>query len=226
MKRLISFLLLVCAVVTTYAQKYEPNTKWPYIYENFTDGTIFFEGNKKTDAKLNIHLWGNKLHYLNAEQKIFQSADKGVIRVEIGNDAYIYSDHQLVRIIAVENNNLVVELTKADFDALFSGTGAYGASLNSSATRDLSSLELGGLDTPELGRMLQERNDGRDISLKKQYLFIIGGRQIAANKNDVEDVLNAEGKKEWKTFLKEKKIKWKNEESLKAVLSFINQHQQ
>ena len=224
MRKIIVLLLLVTTALTVSAQKYSPNTKWPYVYENFTEGTIFFEGNKKTKAQLNIHLLGNKLHYLADDGRIFTSDDKDVIRVEIGSDAYIYSDHKLVRIVAVDKTNLLVELTKADFDALFTSTGAYGASLNSSSSRDLSSLDLGGLENAELGRMLQEKNDGRDIPLKKQYLFILGGKQIEAVKKSVESVLNADGQKEWKDFQKQNKIKWKNEESLSQVLTFIGSH--
>ena len=224
MRKIIVLLLLVTTALTVSAQKYSPNTKWPYIYENFTEGTIFFDGNKKTKAQLNIHLLGNKLHYLADDGRIFTSDDKDVIRVEIGSDAYIYSDHKLVRIVAVDKTNLLVELTKADFDALFTSTGAYGASLNSSSSRDLSSLDLGGLENAELGRMLQEKNDGRDIPLKKQYLFILGGKQIEAVKKSVESVLNADGQKEWKDFQKQNKIKWKNEESLSQVLTFISSH--
>lgn len=222
MKKLCSLLILACAVVSVFAQRFEPNTKWPYVYENFTQGTIFFNSNKKSEAQLNIHLWGNKLHYLKGDNKIYQTDDRDVIRVEIGTDAYIFSDHQLVKILAVDQNNLLVELTKADFDALFTGTGAYGSSLNSSAARDLSSLDLGGIDNPELGRLLQERNDGRDLSLKRLYFFIIDGKQIEANKKEVESLLNDNGKKEWKAFQKQNKIKWKNEDSLTKVLSFIN----
>ena len=224
MRKIIVLLLLVTTALTVSAQKYSPNTKWPYVYENFTEGTIFFEGNKKTKAQLNIHLLGNKLHYLADDGRIFTSDDKDVIRVEIGSDAYIYSDHKLVRIVAVDKTNLLVELTKADFDALFTSTGAYGASLNSSSSRDLSSLDLGGLENAELGRMLQEKNDGRDIPLKKQYLFILGGKQIEATKKSVESILNADGQKEWKDFQKQNKIKWKNEESLSQVLTFISSH--
>lgn len=222
MKKLCSLFVLLCAVLTASAQKFEPNTKWPYVYEDFTQGAIFFNGNKKSESKLNIHLWGNKLHYLKGDNKIYQSDDRDVIRVEIGSDAYIYSDHQLMRIVSVDNNNLVVAQDKADFDALFSGTGAYGASLNSSAARDLSSLELGGLDTPELGLLLQERNDGRPLDVKQVYFFIVDGQQVEANKKEVEKLLSDNGKKEWKAFQKENKIKWKDEESLKKVLSFIN----
>jgi hypothetical protein len=224
MRKIIVLLLLVTGALTVSAQKYSPNTKWPYVYENFTEGTIFFDGNKKTKAQLNIHLWGNKLHYLSNEGRIFTSDDKDVIRVEIGSDAYIYSDHKLVRIVAVDKTNLLVELTKADFDALFTSTGAYGSSLNSSSSRDLSSLDLGGMENSELGLMLQEKNDGRDIPLKKQYLFVLGGKQIEATKKSVESVLSADGQKDWKDFQKQNKIKWKNEESLSQVLTFISSH--
>ncbi len=225
MKRYSLLILLLLALVSAHAQDFEPNTKWPYIYENFTDGTIYFEGNKKTQSQMNIHLWGNKLHYLTAEQKIYESNDKGIVRVEIGDDAYIYCDHCLVKILSTDQNNLLVESDKADFDALFTSTGAYGASLNSSSARDLSSLDLGGLNKPELGRMLQERNDGTTLSVKHIYYFVVNGKQIEANKKDVERILNNEGKKEWKAFLKKNNIKWKKIESLKQVLTYINQHQ-
>ena len=224
MRKIVILLLLVTATLTVCAQRYSPNTKWPYIYENFTEGTIFFEGNKKSEAQLNVHLWGNKLHYLSENQRVLTSKDKGVIRVEIGSDAYIYSDHRLVRILAADNNNLLVELTKADFDALFTGTGAYGASLNSASSCDLSSLDLGGLENSELGKMLQEKNDGRDIPFKLQYFFIVGGKQIDATKKGVESILNADSQKDWKDFIKQNKIKWKNEDSLKKVLTFVSSH--
>lgn len=207
-------------------QKYKPNTKWPYVYENFDDGTIYFDSNQKTQARLNIHLWGNKLHYISSDQKILEADDNNIIRVEIGNDAYIYNDRQLVKILAVEQNNLVVEQTKADFDALFSGTGAYGASLNSSASRDLSSLDLGGLDSPEYGRLIQEREDGRTISLKQQYSFIVNDKLIDANKKEVEKLLNNEGKNTLDNFIKQNKIKWKDIDSLKEVLQFVCKHLQ
>jgi hypothetical protein len=51
MKKLLSVLVMAFATLIANAQSYEPNTKWPYIYENFTDGTIFFDGNKKKECK-------------------------------------------------------------------------------------------------------------------------------------------------------------------------------
>jgi hypothetical protein len=223
MKKLLIALLLAGAVSAT-AQKYEPNTKWPYVYETFQPGTIYFDGKEKTSADLNIHLWGNVLHYVSKDGKIYQSSDNNVVRVEMAGNAYIFSDHKLVKIIANEGNSLLVKLTRGDFDALRSaGGGAYGASTNSSATRDLSSLgfELGGLNNPELGLMLQEKRDGRAIPIVEQYFFILDGQQIEANKRSVEKFLGDDKADQLKQFLKANKTKWKNEESLKTLLKFL-----
>jgi hypothetical protein len=225
MRKIFSTLILSLCSLAIFAQ-YEPNTHWPYIYENFTKGTIFMSDNQKSDATLNIHLWGNVLHYVNSDGRIFQTEDKGVVRVEIGSDAYIFSDHHLVKIISTKGTNLLVKQTKADFDRLQTATGAYGADLNSSAVKSLSSLELGGLDKPELGKMLQEKADGTTLVLNDVYYFIIKGLQIEANKKAVEKYLtDSKSSKatEWKTFLKQNKIKWKSEDDLINVLNFISE---
>ena len=45
MRKLLSVIVLLGVAVMAHAQKFEPNTKWPYVYEHFTPGTIYFEGN-------------------------------------------------------------------------------------------------------------------------------------------------------------------------------------
>jgi predicted phage-related endonuclease len=72
--------------------------------------------------------------------------------------------------------------------------------------------------------LLQEREDGRTISLKQQYFFIVNDKQIEANNKEVEKLLKDEDKDAWKTFSKQNKIKWKSVDSLKEVLHFICQH--
>ena len=123
MRKVFSVIGLLLLTVVAHAQKFEPNTKWPYVYEHFTPGTIYFEGNEKSSADMNIHLWGNVLHYVKADGKIYQSDDRKVVRVEIGTDAYLYSDHKLMKLIANEGTNLLVLLTKGDFDAMRSNRG-------------------------------------------------------------------------------------------------------
>ena len=223
MKKVISiiFLLAVSATLTVSAQKFEPNTRWPYLYEEFTHGTIFLDGNTKSESDLNIHLLGNVLHYIGTDGKIYQSDDKNVIRVEIGPDAYLFNDHKLMKILATEGTSVLVKLTSGDFNSMLSGSGAYGASLNSSATRDLSSLDLGGLENPDLGLLEQQRYEGSAIPLIDSYYFIIGGQQVEATKKGIDKFLGDSRADELKKFLKDNKIKWKNAESLATLLQFL-----
>lgn len=219
MKKVLLMILLGCTISVN--AQFASNTRWPYLYENFSQGTIYFAKNQKSEAQLNVHLLGNTLHYITQDGKIFESSDKDVIRVEIGNDTYWFANHKLMQVITQEGDCALLKLVYGDFDSMTSGSGAYGSSLNSSASRDLSSLDLGGLNQPELGKMLQERNDGSEIPLETAYYFILGGKVVEANKKAVTETVEVSQSDNWKKFLKENKIKWKKEDSLISVLGFF-----
>lgn len=223
MKTRIFLMLCLLSALAASAQQYEPNTRWPYLYSDFGPGTIYLENNTKSESNLNIHLWGNVLHYIGTDGKIYQSDDKNVVRVEMDNDAFVFCDHKMMKILATEGTQLLVKLTRADFDALQEGSGAYGASLNSSAKRDLSSLNLGGLDNPDLAQLEQQRYEGSGIPLIDTYYFILNGTQVEATKRGVDKYLGDSRADEMKKFLKENKIKWKNPESLATLLKFLAQ---
>ena len=144
-----------------------------------------------------------------------------MVRVEIGSDVYLFCGKRMMKLCASKGDDALLLLEKGDFDSLVEGTGAYGSSLNSSAARDLSSLDLGGLDKPELGRMLQEKNDGSIISIKPEYYFVINGEQVEATKKGLDKYFKDSKPDEWKAFLKANKIKWKDAESLAKILDFI-----
>ncbi len=219
------FLIVLTALVisTNLIAQYAPNTRWPYINEHFQEGTIYFEGNKKSPSKLNIHLWGNVLHYVDKNGKILQTTDKDILRVEVGTVPYLFVDGQLMELIGEKSGNVLVKLVRGDFDAMKEGTGAYGASLNSSAKMDLTSLDLGGMDKPELAKMQAEKNDGREIPLVTEYFYVIGGQMIEARKSKLSDYIGKARETEWKDFQKLYKIKWKKEDSLLKVLEFFTQ---
>lgn len=222
MKRILLMPLLLAVALQVMA-KFDPNTKWPYIYENFTDGVVYSTDMTKSEGKLNIHLSGNTLHYIGKDGKVYQGNDKKVARVEIGDDAYIFVDHSLMQIVGSEGKNLLLKFTKAEFSRVQSGGGgAYGSDLNSSSSQKLSSLDLGGMNTPELGKMLQEKNDGAEIPTVTEYFFVIGDKRFAADKNHVAEFIGSSKANEWKAFQKENKIKWKKEDSLLAVLKYLS----
>lgn len=215
-------ILTVLLVSLTATAQYAPNTKWPYLNEAFQHGTIYFDTDKRTEADLNIHLWKNALHYISEDGRIFEAPQNGLMRVEIGNKAYIPVNRELMEIVAVKGVNMLLKLEKANFDSMNEGTGAYGASLNSSSSKDLSSLDLGGMNNPKLGEMLQQRHDGREIPINVRFYFLFGEKLVEANKASVESLIGNDCREKWKVFQKERKIKWKKEASLKEVLDFVS----
>lgn len=222
MKRLLFIISLVCLPLLAKAQ-YEPNTRWPYIYENFTEGTAYSSDNTKSTLQMNILLAGNVLHYIGKDDKIYRAEDNKITRVEIGGDAYLFINHQLMQLIGSHGNNVLLKLQDADFSRMQSaGVGAYGADANTLATSQKSSLDLGGLNTPELAKMLLEKEDGAIIPLVTRYYFIIGDKRIEASKGAVEKLIGEAREKDFKAFVKTNKIKWKNEESLKKILEYLS----
>jgi hypothetical protein len=220
MKTSFLVLSLFFAIITVQSQTYEPSTKWPYLYENFSNGVIYFSNNTKVNASVNVHLVQSSLHYLKGEL-IFQVEPKDLIRVEIGNDAFIYIDNQLSRIVNHQANNLLIIVTKVDFDAMAKPSGAYGMSTSSSATRDLSSLEISGLTNNNHRKMLIEKEEGKSLPLKVDYYFVIDNKTINASKKNMEKELNPELHAKFKIFLKQNKMKWRNEEHLINLLRFL-----
>lgn len=222
MKRLLFIISLVCLPLLAKAQ-YEPNTRWPYIYENFTEGTAYSSDNTKSTLQMNIHLAGNVLHYIGKDDKIYRAEDNKITRVEIGGDAYLFINHQLMQLIGSHGNNVLLKLQDADFSRMQSaGVGAYGSDANTLATSQKSSLDLGGLNTPELAKMLLEKEDGAIIPLVTRYYFIIGDKRIEASKGAVEKLIGEAREKDFKAFVKTNKIKWKNEESLMKILEYLS----
>lgn len=223
MKRLLSIVTCLLLVVAAAHAKYVPNTKWPYVYEDFTQGTVYSADNQKSEGLLNIHLAGNVLHYVGKDGKVYANDNRRIARVEIGPDAYIVVDNRLMQVVSQKGTDVLLKLELADFSQLTQGSGgAYGSSLNSSASNQLSSLDLGGLNRPEHGMMLQEKHDGREIPVSTVYYFAIGGQCIEASKSEVLKHVGESRKAEFTRFIKEKKVKWKNADSLKAVLEYLS----
>ena len=203
---------------------YAPTTKWPYLYEDFVDGTVYFSKEQKTKhMKLNVHLQNCTLHHLDGD-KVLQSDPRNVELIRIGNDQFVYMNGELVRLVKTDREVSLVKLVKADMAALSRGTsGAYGMSTDVSAVNQLTSIQLGGISNLSHVQMKLERNDGKDLPLIEEYYFIFGDKIVEATRKEVEKSLGDNSKTKLKAFVKQNKIKWKNEDSLVKLLGFFRQ---
>ncbi len=221
MKKISLLILFFSLQIFAMGQDFDPTTKWPYLYKDFQNGTIYFEGNKKMIVKANVHLLNSVLHYLKGDV-VYQVDAKGIVKVELGDDQFIYVKDILMKVVKESKNNILASVVKGDFGAIKNTSGAYGTSSQTASTKDLSSIDIGGLNNTDYHQLVVEKEDGQLLSVKKEYFFILQSQVIPATKKGVEKYVGSAKENDLQTYLKQHKIKWKNEESLELLLDFFN----
>jgi hypothetical protein len=193
---------------------------WPYRYSDFTDGTVYLKGGKTLSAPLNIHLLKSSLHYLEKDQ-IKEATSADIESVQIGFDKYRMVNNQLMYPLAGDSTDYVAELLLADLEALQESGGAYGSSSNVQATRQLSSLEIGGVSKVNHIELKEKKEDGQLLPLTVKYFIVTGDRVYPATQRAIKAALPEEKQTEFKQFVKKHKIKWKQPASLFELLEFL-----
>lgn len=219
MKKL--FIAIIVLISTVQLQAQDRTTMWPYVYPDFQLGKVYFQNESSLTAPLNVHLLKSSLHYL--DQNIIKEAiTSHIVLVEIGMDRYFMRNEQLFRVLSGDSLGFVAELLVADFSALQESGGAYGSSSNVQATRKLSSLELGGINITNHMELKSQKDAGSLLAVSKQYFIVTAGAIYPATKKGISLQLSPAKRTEFKKFYKQQKIKWKELESLNAVLHFLN----
>ena len=218
MKRFVLF-SLVCLLCGMARAEYIPNTMWPYVYEDFTQGELVLKNGDKVRAAFNVHLLEGELHYLKDDKILFVATSR-VKEVKIGDESYVPAEGKMMKVIAQDSTKYLLQCVLGDFEALVVGTGAYGASANTQAVRNLSSLEIGGKNIVNHAMLLQNKDAGKELPINTKRYIMIGEKCIPAAKKDIEKQLIT-NHDQWNMFLKENKIKWRKDADLIKVLNFL-----
>lgn len=206
----------------TYAEDYYPTTLWPYLYPDFKEGIISYDGGGQVKAHMNVHLLKGDLHFLK-DNTIMVAEKRALKSVSIGDDLFFPVDGMFMRVVDGNDGAYVLMSVLGDFDALFTGTGAYGTSANTQAVTNLSSIEIGGINVTDHSKLLQDKKEanGREIDLKEKLYIKVGDKSSAAFQKDVEQAFNLSDNAEWKSFLKREKIKWRKSDDIAKVAQWI-----
>lgn len=215
---IISLFVFACNVS---AQECEPTTTWPYVYEDFTAGKIQPYKGSAVSGQYNVHVLHGRLHFIDG-QFIKEANSMEVFSVQIGNDYYANVGGRMMKVLAKGDNSFVAMAQEVDMVQLNATGGAYGSSSSTLATTSLSSLEnIGGGSVTNHMELKRSKEDGRTLPIISKTYIVFGGMIVFATKKDVMD-LDGLDKKELATFLKEKKIKWKDPQSLLVVGEYLS----
>lgn len=222
--RLIAALACLFALAShASAQQFKPTTLWPYLYANFMPGQLFSKGQAQ-EAVLNVHLLHGELHSLSGDviSVVAQPVDSAVIAGAV----FVPVDGMLCQVLARSGSVAVVKKVYGDFNKLMSGTGAYGSTLSTSGRRELSSIEIGGINQTNHGILLRTRADGQFLPLKTERLVCLfspsGVTAVEASARAVRELVPADRREQLKSDLKAAKVKWGRDEGVAPVAAIVN----
>ncbi len=218
-----TILTLLIFILNSNIYSQQATTTWPYLYNNFTSGTIYFTNGTQQECLVNVHILKSKLHYLEGEN-IKEAESSKIILVKISSDQFYIKDNKMLKVVASNDKGFIGEWATANIASLTSGgTAAYGASANSMSIRKLSSIEGNGpTATTTHMQMKNDKENGTPLSVEKSFFIVTKGYVYPANKKRLEEMLAPQKKDELKSYLKTNKISWKNPNSLIQLVDFIN----
>lgn len=195
-------------------------TTWPYLYPDFRQGTVFLEGGNGQHCKLNIHLLRTTLHYI-GQGMIKEAFPRDIDSVRIGDDLFRYVNGVPMRVAAASRYGFVAELLQGDFTSALEGSGAYGMSVSTISKTDLSSLEVSGGTNQNHMLLLQEKERGKTVQIEGRYYIVVPSGVYPASRGEILKMLPEDKVPEFKAFVKKKRIRWKDPESLVLLLGYF-----
>ncbi len=209
-------------------QTYKPTTLWPYVNPEFIQGTVYQSGGRTTDATLNVHLMSGELHSLKGDN-ISALTLTEVDSVRIGATTFISYDGCMCEVLGHSGRVFVIKKVIGDFNKLMSGTGAYGTTLSTSGRRELTSLEIGGINQTNHGLLRQNRDQSQILPVKTSRLVVItsadgkaANQVVDCTSRSVKELIPENRQEEWKAAVKEAKIKWSKDEGAGKVAALLN----
>ena len=230
MKKTILIFLISILLFSLKISAQEATTNWPYLYNDFKNGTVNYTNGAKNEALMNIHLLRSRLHYLD-NGIIKEVSNTDILVIEIGTDKYFAHDGKMYRVFAGNKVCFLGELATADISALNVPTGAYGSSSSTQSTKKLTSIDLS--QTPYVNPAqwsstshieLKNNKEGGDfLPIIKKYYIVSCGEIFLATKKGIESNLSDDKISEFNDFVKKHKIKWRSPESLAKLLEFFGE---
>ena len=123
MKRLL-FAGLLGVITSLGLRAGEPTTMWPYLFDDFMEASIYSKSGNKGEAKVNIHLLRNDLHYLNGSQIYCPDNQNDIGRVVFADSTeFVRCENFFIEVLGETPQAILGRRTTGDFDRLLQGTG-------------------------------------------------------------------------------------------------------
>lgn len=224
-KILLLTFVLSFMTIPLFAQKYEPRDTWPFVYENFTDGSLYSStGDVLLSARMNVSVLNQKLYYLKGET--IMEADMvrlyaAKIKAGQEEDIYVNVGAKMYRVLAESDGGAALQADILDIERYNKASIGYGVTSYTASTQNVSGLAMESAAGVNINQAQASKEGGEPLPiLEKKYILYGQGRIVPALKREVMDISDLD-KEAAKVFFKENKIKWNSAASLTKVADFL-----
>ena len=226
MNRILFLLLGMTVFLPAFSQDnqaFEPKDTWPFVYESFTDGSIYSStGETLLNAKMNVSVLNQKLYYLKGET-IMEADMVRLYAAKIGpaQDVYVNVGAKMYRVLAESDGGAALQAEILDAERYNKASIGYGVTSYTASTQNVSGLAMESSAGVNINTAMASREGGEPLPiLQKKYILYGQGRMVPALKREVMDIPDLD-KQAAKEFFKENKIKWNQAASLTQVADFL-----
>lgn len=224
-KILLLTFVLSFMTIPLFAQKYEPRDTWPFVYENFTDGSLYSStGDVLLSARMNVSVLNQKLYYLKGET-IMEADMVRLYAAKISSgpteDLYVNVGAKMYRVLAESDGGAALQADILDIERYNKASIGYGVTSYTASTQNVSGLAMESAAGVNINQAQASKEGGEPLPiLEKKYILYSQGRIVPALKREVMDISDLD-KEAAKVFFKENKIKWNSAASLTQVADFL-----
>lgn len=224
-KILLLTFVLSFMTIPLFAQKYEPRDTWPFVYENFTDGSLYSStGDVLLSARMNVSVLNQKLYYLKGET-IMEADMVRLYAAKISSgpaeDLYVNVGAKMYRVLAESDGGAALQGDILDVERYNKASIGYGVTSYTASTQNVSGLAMESAAGVNINQAQASKEGGEPLPvLEKKYILYGPGRIVPALKREVMDIPDLD-KQAAKAFFKENKIKWNQAASLTQVADFL-----
>ena len=145
-KILLLTFVLSFMTIPLFAQKYEPRDTWPFVYENFTDGSLYSStGDVLLSARMNVSVLNQKLYYLKGET-IMEADMVRLYAAKISSgpaeDLYVNVGAKMYRVLAESDGGAALQADILDVERYNKASIGYGVTSYTASTQNVSGLAM------------------------------------------------------------------------------------
>lgn len=191
--------------------------KWPYLYQEFHEGILYFDGVKKSKANFNIDLVNQVVNYFEEDGKIKTvSKSVSIDSLVLDEVKFIKSDDMIYQILSEEGNLSLLKKIRIDLNALKESGGAYGSGSSTSATTNLTSVDVSNYTGVAYEVVKLEKGKGKPFDMITGYYLSTDHNQDFQRASK-KTFSQAFPDSDVKGIIKANKMKLKNESHLQLL---------